>query len=115
MIEYGIVDIRPMCLKSIEFVLAIVCEEAITNLLTKSEIFMPVRKFLFDRRDSKIFKFLHDLLDCGYCTSVWIGWFIAFLYLNNLLCNIVFIGIALHRLSNLLHHFIDKMWNKEGP
>jgi len=99
--------------KYLEFILAVICVEAITNLLTKSEIFKPFRKFFFDRRENKAFRFIHELLDCGYCTSVWVGWFVGFLYLKGYLCNLLFIGIGLHRLSNILHHLIDRMWNKE--
>jgi hypothetical protein len=94
--------------------LAVVCVEAITNILTKSELFLPIRKFLFDRQFSLFCRWLHSLLDCGYCTSVWVGWFIAIMYLIGLLDNVFFWGLALHRMSNLLHHIIDRVWGKEN-
>jgi hypothetical protein len=93
--------------------LAIISVEAITNLLTKSEIFLPVRKFFHDRSENKIFSWFHSLLDCGYCTSVWIGWIIAILFLLDGLCNFFIIGIGLHRLANLFHHIIDRIWGEE--
>jgi len=90
---------------------AIILTEALTQVITKSELFKPIRKFFFDRRTNKLCSFVHDLLDCGYCTSVWVGWFvvIAFLYLNNVVVNIFFAGIILHRLSNILHFIIDRI------
>ena len=97
----------------LNILLAIVSVEAITNLLTKSELFLPVRKFFFDRKSNKIFNWFHSLLDCGYCTSVWIGWFIAILFLLDGLTNFFIIGIALHRLANLFHHIIDRIWGTE--
>jgi len=97
----------------VNILLAIVTVEAVTNLLTKSDFFMPVRKFFFDRRENKLFNWFHNLLDCGYCTSVWIGWFVAFLFVMDKLTNVFIIGIALHRASNLLHHIIDRIWGKE--
>jgi len=93
--------------------LAIVSVEAITNLLTKSEFFLPVKKYLFNRKSNRFFNWFHDLLDCGYCTSVWIGWFVAILFVVDGLTNFFIIGIALHRLANLLHHVIDRVWGEE--
>jgi hypothetical protein len=95
----------------IEFLIAIVVIEAITNILTKSELFKPVRAFFFERN-----KWIHDLLDCGYCTSVWIGFFIA-IYLTFLRVRIVdvfLLGIALHRLSNVFHFIVDWIDNRRG-
>jgi hypothetical protein len=93
--------------------ISVVTVEAITNLLTKSEFFLPVRKFFFDRKENRICNFVHDLLDCGYCTSVWIGFFVAVLYTKDVLINPFIIGIVLHRLANLFHHIIDRVWGKE--
>jgi hypothetical protein len=97
----------------LKLIFAIVLVEAITNLLTKSEFFLPVRKFFFKRNENKFFGWLHDLLDCGYCTSVWIGWFIALFLIFGGLYNFFFIGIFLHRMANLFHHFIDMIWGED--
>ena len=93
---------------------AIILTEAITQIITKSELFKPIRKFFYDRRENKFCSHVHDLLDCGYCTSVWVGWFvvIAFLYLNSVILNVFFAGLVLHRLSNILHFVIDRI-NKD--
>lgn len=82
--------------------------EGITELLVKSEFFLPLRKFFFDR--NKLF--IHKLLNCGYCTSVWIGLFICIYYLFDFdIYNILFIGIFVHRLSNIIHFTIDSIRN----
>lgn len=90
---------------------AVILTEAITQIITKSELFKPLRKFFFDRKENRLCKYIHDLLDCGYCTSVWIGWFVAamFIFMDNIILNIFFVGIVLHRLSNVLHFIIDKI------
>jgi len=90
---------------------AIILTEAITQIITKSELFKPIRKFFFDRRNNKFCSYMHDLLDCGYCVSVWVGWFvvIAFLYINSVVINVFFVGLVLHRLSNILHFIIDRI------
>jgi hypothetical protein len=88
----------------IKFVLAAIVVEAITNILTKSELFKPVRAFFFKKN-----KWLHDLLDCGYCTSVWIGFGLA-IYITYLECDIVnvfMLGLVLHRVSNVVHSLVD--------
>jgi hypothetical protein len=93
---------------------AIILTEAITQIITKSELFKPIRKFFFDRRGNKFCNYMHDLLDCGYCVSVWVGWFvvIAFLYIDSVVINVFFAGLVLHRLSNVLHFIIDRI-NKD--
>ena len=104
---------------------SIVLVEAITEVMVKSVIFEPVRKFMFDRREIRFFRFLHDMLDCGYCFSVWVGWFIAILlfvvppqsnYFIHRIVDWFFIGIALHRGANLFHYVMDcfKKWSEDG-
>jgi hypothetical protein len=93
----------------------LILTEALTELIVKSEIFCPVRKFFFDRRDNKFFNKIHYLLDCGYCTSVWAGWFFAFLFINESLffsryVDWFFVGLIFHRLSNLLHNIYDRVY-----
>jgi len=92
----------------------IILIEAVTNILTKSDLFKPVSAWLFERRNNKVFNFIHDILDCPYCTSVWVSLFsitMLYLYINNLLPQILalfFMGLILHRISNILHFIIDR-------
>jgi len=97
----------------LEFLLAVIAVEAITELVVKSEIFNPVREFFFNRKKIKIFKFIHGLLDCGYCTSVWTGWLIAYIVFSNNLFGWFLLGLVLHRASNVLHIIIDLIYNAE--
>jgi len=98
------------------FILLILNIEAVTNILSKSEIIKPIRSFLFSRSNNKGIKFLHDLLDCPYCTSVWVSLFymtMLYLIVGVYALSSVFVFfmlvIALHRLSNILHHVIDRI------
>lgn len=99
---------------------AVILIEAITEILVKSNIFVPLRSFLFEKGQScKALEWFHDLLDCGHCTSVWIGWFTALLlftnktYLINIYVDWFFIGLVLQRLSNILHNIIDRIKGKD--
>jgi len=93
----------------------IILIEAITGIISKSELFRPLREFLFDRRENKLFGFMHRIIDCPYCLSVWVGMFcggVLYLYINNLLPFIImwiFISLIFHRLSNVLHYIIDRI------
>lgn len=97
----------------------IVCVEATTELLSKSEFFNPFREFLFNRRKYKLFKFLHSVFDCGYCLSIWISIFYTiFFYLiivDLISFYVLFLPIVLffHRLSNILHFIIDRLWGEK--
>lgn len=99
-------------LKTLIVVLSLVIfTEAITELVTKSEIFSPIRKFFFDRKQNSFCAAIHILLDCGYCMSIWVGLFSAyvFYFVDNIFFNVLFMGIILHRLSNILHFVIDRI------
>ena len=103
----------------IKFVLAIILTEAITEIITKSELFNPLRALIFKLGKTsgfkgRLFDWLHSLLDCGYCFSVWAGVLIAFLFLRDLHlihCSVdwFFVGLVLHRLSNLFHNIMDRI------
>jgi hypothetical protein len=95
----------------LRIIIAIIAIEAITNIITKSDLFQPVRAFFFKKN-----KWIHDLLDCGYCTSVWIGIFAA-IYLTFFrvtAVEIFVLGIVLHRLSNVFHFMVDWLDNRRG-
>jgi hypothetical protein len=95
--------------------LAIVLTEAITELVVKSEIFRPLRAKIFNLgQDNKFFNWLHNLLDCGYCFSVWAGWTVAFLFYQeyNLISPYIdwfIVGLFLHRSANLFHNIMDRV------
>jgi len=99
---------------ALEIIAAIILIEAITGIITKSELFQPIRKFLFNS-NSRILKFIHDITDCPYCTSVWVSLFctgMLCLYKLNIMPQLLalfFMGVVLHRLSNVLHFIIDRI------
>lgn len=94
----------------LKFIFGILAAEAVTNILTKSELFHPVRAFFFEHRKNRIFNFIHDVLDCGYCTSVWIGALTAlYLLVDIKLLDFVVLVFVIHRLSNITHMIIDRI------
>lgn len=95
---------------------AVLATEAATNLLTKSEFSSKlIKKPLFKYRENKVCKFLHDLLDCGYCTSVWMAIVPAYWYVGSdeWLTLGIFV-LIIHRLSNVLHFAIDLLDEKRS-
>lgn len=92
---------------------SVILTEALTELFSKSEFFNPLREFFFKRRENKIFNFLHSLIDCPYCTSVWVGFFvtICLFMFDNIFIDVFCLGIIIHRLSNVFHFVID-IFNK---
>jgi len=97
-----------------DMVLAVIATEAATNLITKSEFSIQfIKKPLFKWRHIKFFNFIHDLLDCGYCSSVWMACIFALFFLTNSF-NFVIIVLVIHRLSNVLHFIIDWL-DKKRP
>lgn len=102
----------------VRFVIGVVLTEAVTEIVTKSEIFRPFRETIFlIGQGNWLFKWLHNLIDCGYCFSMWSGMLMSVLLLSEV--NIVhytidwfIIAIILHRASNVLHNVIDKIHGK---
>lgn len=97
-----------MVLLILNFVFAALFTEAITELVVKSEFFSHIREFFFDRRKISIFEFIHNILDCGYCFSVWAAFLTGILFYSKNEFVYVFMGcVVIHRLSNVIHHIID--------
>lgn len=94
----------------IKVVAAIITTEAITEIVVKSELFEPVRKLLFESK-YKILNFIHKILDCGYCFSVWASLItvLALFIINNIIIDFLIVVIVVHRLSNLVHSILDKV------
>lgn len=98
-----------------KFLLAIILTEAITEVITKSEIFNPIRSKIFKLgNNNRFFSWLHNLLDCGYCFSVWAGVSVAILLFKDIhlihpIIDWFVIGVILHRLSNIFHNIMDRI------
>lgn len=96
----------------LSFLAAIILTELLTELIVKSVLFKPVRKYVSKN------EWLYELFHCGYCMSVWAAFGVVF----TLGTTYDFTGISLvdwgltslivHRLSNYLHNFNDKWLDK---
>lgn len=109
-----------LILFSIKFLFVVVLTETVTNIVSKSGIFLSLREFL-DKHKEKSFmlNYFNDLITCPYCFSVWAAWFsVIVLDLNvkvgflNPYLGYFLIGLVVHRMSNILHHFIDRVDSK---
>ena len=99
-----------------KIILGAIATEAITEILTKAEITKPFREFLFDRKENKFFNWLHELFDCGYCTSVWVAAFVVFSYYliaikwgHETFVSLFYVSFIIHRVANIFHNIYDRM------
>jgi len=94
----------------IDSIISIIFTEAITELCVKSELFSPVREWFFNNKDNKLYNFIHSLLTCGYCFSVWAAALSVLLviFTNNVVINTFILVIVVHRLSNVFHFIVDR-------
>lgn len=96
----------------IQLFLVIVLVEAFTELVIKSQIFAPFRKWV-SRGD-----WLRELFSCGYCFSVWVALGVVFLtqtsypLMGNHWVDLFLTAIVAHRCANVLHNIIDKWTDK---
>ncbi len=87
--------------------------EAMVELLVKSKFYDRPRQFL------SRWSWFKSLINCGYCTSVWVALgFIsvvpaAVLPLSDwTFVNVLITLLLVHRLSNIMHNVIDKWTDK---
>jgi len=94
----------------IEIITAVILTEALTELAVKSELFEPLRKLLFES-ESRLLNFIHQILDCGYCFSVWAAALSSILIfiLDNKIIDFFILCVIVHRLSNLFHFILDRV------
>ena len=87
--------------------------EAMVELLVKSKFFEHPRQFL-----SK-WSWFKALINCGYCTSVWVAMIfitaapVCIIPLSRLhFFNVLVTLLVVQRLSNIMHNVIDKWTDK---
>lgn len=91
---------------------ALILTEAISEILTNSLIFQPIRDRLLGR-DKAHPRWLGKLFSCGYCMSVWVGIAMAFMFkITGVFPHLgwfepVLWGLVLHRAANVGHAVID--------
>ena len=92
--------------------LAVLCTEALTEIVVKSLLFEPVREKVFPSA---------RVLRCGHCFSLWasalvcsVSVFFAFPHIMHphRLVKLFLMMLVVHRLSNYLHMFIDRFLDK---
>lgn len=81
-------------------ILGVVATEALTEILIHAEPFDKPRDWLMEKID-----FLHKLLSCGWCLSVWVALLVFAVILKGWW--IVLVPIAIHRMSNYLHDAVE--------
>jgi hypothetical protein len=97
----------------VEFILAVVLTELVTELVVKSAVFRPIRE-----RIKKLGSWFRELFSCGYCFSFWAAYGVVLLlqlaydFTGYLWVDLSLTGLVIHRLSNYLHNFDDKWLNK---
>ena len=94
------------------FTLALATEAAV-ELLVKSKFFEHPRQVL------SRWSWIKQLINCGYCTSVWVAMgFIAAVPVSVIpisdwaFVNVLITLLLVHRLSNIMHNVIDKWTDK---
>jgi len=96
-----------------KFLCAVILTELLTELLVKSVIFKPIRD-----RIKGINGWFKELFSCGYCVSVWAAFGVVLLVqpVYNLVgtpwVDLPLTALVVHRLSNYLHNFNDKILDK---
>lgn len=103
----------------IQWALAIIFVEAITEIIVSSTIFFRVRNWI-----AKKSNFLGELTNCGYCMSVWvsapIGWALPgdiFLHAfpgseTAMIFDCILKVFILHRVSNVFHEGLSRWFNR---
>jgi hypothetical protein len=100
-------------------IIIVIAIEAITEIIVDSDF--PLLKWLKRKiadkafetpQTNKILVVIHNLLGCGYCTSVWVSGFISiwtplYNYFNNPIICWIISTFAFHRLSNWVHIFYE--------
>lgn len=100
----------------VRMIVAVVLCEAITEILTSSLIFAPLRDRLFGW-DKAHPRWVGKLASCGYCVSVWMGLGAAFLFRSPGLLGFpwwlecLIFGFVIHRASNVLHALLTFIMN----
>src|SRR3990172_1252753 len=103
-----------------KWALALVCTEAVTEILVASVLFDRWRRWVAQYQDPPT-TLRGILVSCGYCVSLWSAWVFAYLFWIAPLPMAWFVpewiqpavaGIVLHRMSNWIHGFARQIMSK---
>ena len=100
-------------------IVAILVNEALVELLSKSVFFFWVRKYL-DSKSFLFFKFFSRVINCPFCCSVWTSAFLSTLVfsfsnpvlINNKVVDFFLFWLFCFRSSNYIHDWHDKKLDK---
>lgn len=100
----------------VNIILLALAVEAITEIITSSEIMSPLRLLIREKAfpyppeddiQTRFYAWLDKLISCGYCTSVWISALISVWYdyvmVNSRWMSTIILIFAIHRLANWIH------------
>jgi len=112
---YVLVGLRRRLRTMIKWLVMIVLIEALVELLFKAAPLQDARNWVI-----KVTPFLRSeeqghLLECKYCTAVWVGFFIVLIgtYLDNEITRVFALMIVFGRLSNYVHLVYSTIRDKQ--
>lgn len=97
----------------LQWLLAIIAVESITEIVTTSSLFEPIRDKIHITLGGTKLNLVSELIQCGYCFSTWvaiaIAWALPGAITGYLIVDIIIKTFALQRLSNWIHE-LSKKW-----
>ena len=99
----------------IKALVMIVLIEALTELVYKAAPLQGIRSWIIGVTPFLRSKEMGHLLECKYCTSVWIGFFVVLVgtYLDYELIRVFALMIVFGRLSNYVHILYSMIRDKQ--
>jgi hypothetical protein len=100
-----------------DWLLIAVAVERVTEIITTSEIFAPVRNYIkghaYQYSDpseiskcGKLLIWVDKLISCGYCTSVWVSLVFALIFMDRDITLVINV-FAVHGFANLYHSIFE--------
>jgi len=90
----------------------IIAVESITEIITTSVLFEPIRDKIHVVFAGGKLKMLSELIQCGYCMSTWVSmafaWALPGVFTGYFVLDVIIKIFALQRLSNWMHEFSKK-------
>lgn len=89
-----------------DFLIAIVATEAITEAIFKAAPLQGIRFWLIEKTPWLRSEIMGHLLECKYCVSAWVGAIMAAIYMTVIDIPVMrwfLLAMTIHRISNYLH------------
>lgn len=115
--QQGHTQYRRLMITILNIILCALFIEAVTQLIFHAAPLQPIRNWLRQHTPMFYSKTTEEhLLDCKYCTSVWVGFgtVIAYHLFNpNIFLTILFYSCIVHRISNYMHTIYSYVVDKQ--